>query len=279
MSPSLDFHKLRTTARKFVPFLPPAPISPGGAKEQNASLLYSKLPPELRQIIWETYFHGHAVHIYRTYKALRARECLKPDDGATLGPHFGQVCGLPKGISCDHLPLLLTCKRMYVSCPAFSYPPSNRLISYFECLPTLYRETLFDFSHSPGSVRWMSKRLPATHVAHISQIHVVWEAYHPFTLTSKKPSEDDIIWVKVWDAMAAMEGLKWLTFELMLARTLVETAEFTKHEWTILEGVRKVTRPTHFVLILPFPAAASTREEMLPCTVIRRLRSQDFYQI
>ena len=65
-----------------------------------------------------------------------------------------------------------------------------------------------------------------------------------------------------------MEGLKWLRVELKLF-TPWETETWTDLEWGLLEGVKKVTRPQHFELILPFPAAASTKEETLPCNVIR----------
>ncbi|RYO85863.1 hypothetical protein DL762_005010 [Monosporascus cannonballus] len=174
MSPSLSFHKLLTKARKLVPFLPPEPISPHTAKEQDAPLL-SRLPPELRQMIWETYFRGHAVHIHRSRKRLRARECLiwDADDVFARGPHFD-------------------------------------------------------------------------------------------------PGKFEILWVDIWEALAAMEGLKWLRVELRIAMPHL-APEWTEREWTLWEGIKKVTRPSHFELILPFPAAASTREETLPCTIIRRV--------
>ncbi|RYP82409.1 hypothetical protein DL769_001663 [Monosporascus sp. CRB-8-3] len=220
MSPSLSFHKLLTKARKLVPFLPPEPISPHTAKEQDAPLL-SRLPPELRQMIWETYFRGYAVHIHRPRKRLRARECLiwDADDVFARGPHF---------------------------------------------------ETCFDFSHAARCVTVMSQRLPATHVAHISQINLNWELYYPLILNEKDPGKYEILWVDIWEALAAMEGLKWLRVELRIAMPHL-APEWTEREWTLWEGIKKVTRPSHFELILPFPAAASTREETLPCTIIRRV--------
>ncbi|RYP54764.1 hypothetical protein DL768_000492 [Monosporascus sp. mg162] len=198
MSPSFSFHKLLTNARKLVPFLPPQPISPHTAKEQDAPLL-SQLPPELRQMIWKT---------------------------------------------------------------------------YFECIYTLYRETCFDFSHAPRCVTVMSERLPATHVAHISQINLNWELYRPLFLNVKDPGKYEILWVDIWEALAAMEGLKWLKVELRLAQPH-QASEWTELEWTLWEGIKKVTHPSHFELILPFPAAASTREETLPCTIIRRVMSDE----
>ncbi|RYP63765.1 hypothetical protein DL771_009126 [Monosporascus sp. 5C6A] len=198
MSPSFSFHKLLTNARKLLPFLPPEPISPHMAKEQDAPLL-SQLPPELRQMIWKT---------------------------------------------------------------------------YFECIHTLYRETCFDFSHGPGCVTVMPERLPATHVARISQMNLSWELYRPLFLEEKDPGKYEILWEEIWEALAAMEGLKWLKVELRLARPH-QAPEWTEREWTLWEGIKKVTHPSHFELILPFPAAASTREETLPCTIIRRVISDE----
>lgn len=130
MMPSLSYHRLLTNARKLVPFLPPKPISLRMAKEQDASLLYSRLPPELRQMIWETYFRGHAVHVilHVSSKRLRGKECLTwetwdPDTNFKRGPH--SVPCREAEIQCDHISLVLTCKNMYISCLICSLPPTN----------------------------------------------------------------------------------------------------------------------------------------------------------
>lgn len=111
MSASLDMSEFLTKARRLIPFLPPLPLSPRGALEQDACLLYSRLPPELRMLIWEAYLGAHAVHVcrYSSLKKLRAKECLgwETDD---RGPHFSQ-CGRAK-VQCNHIALLLTCKKM-----------------------------------------------------------------------------------------------------------------------------------------------------------------------
>lgn len=94
--------------------------------------------------------------------------------------------------------------------------------------------------------------------------------YHPMYLKSKKPSKDAALWVETWETLAAMEGLNWLRYRLKISMPHL-APEYTEQEWTLWEGVRKVTRPSHFELILHFPAAESTREETLPCTIIRRV--------
>lgn len=120
----------------------------------------------------------------------------------------------------------------------------------------------------------MCERLPAAHIAHISRINLHWELYHPLILTAKHPGKYEILWMDIWDTLAAMEGLKWLRVELSLARPH-QASEWTELEWSLWEGVKKVTHTSHFELVLPFPAAASTQEETLPCTIIRRLSSDE----
>jgi hypothetical protein len=52
----------------------------------------------------------------------------------------------------------------------------------------------FDFSHGSRSLTAMPKRLPATHVAHISQVNLNWELYHPLRLKAKDPGRKEILW-------------------------------------------------------------------------------------
>lgn len=130
---------------------------------------------------------------------------------------------------------------------------------------------MFDFSSAPGSLIYIPERLPAHHVAHIAHVSISYLLYHPLYLHSEKPSRDAVYWVKIWETLAAMEGLGWLRFALTISMPH-QAPEYTEQEWTLWEYVRKVTRPSHFELILPFPAAESTREETLPCNVIRRVR-------
>ncbi|EEY15057.1 predicted protein [Verticillium alfalfae VaMs.102] len=257
MSTPSGFQKLMTKARNFVPFLPPLPISPRFAKEQDASPLYSQLPVEVRQMIWQSVFgEHHAVHIYLSRNRIRAKECTQVDleDTSTWGPHYRGACSQPGTRSqCDHVSFLLTCKKIY-----------------FEWIYTLYRGTLFDFSQSPRSLPLLYNRLPTTHVACISHVNLTWDLYRTLYLESKNPGKDEVLWLRIWDALAAMEGLAWLKFALRLN----PAAQAWEHEWTeresmILSSIKKVTRPSFFEVTLPFPAAASTQEETLPCTIIR----------
>ncbi|MBE3049183.1 hypothetical protein IMZ48_43135, partial [Candidatus Bathyarchaeota archaeon] len=226
MSSSLG-HKILANARKLVPFLPPKPISPLTAKDQDA-LLLSRLPLELRELIWERCFYGYAVHVVPSRGKVHARVCREWDDGLR-GPHFDS-CGHKKRIECDFISLLLTCKKMYVACPICSRPTANHLISYFECIHPLYRRTSFDFSHCPTALPLMPKRLPASHLALVSQVNLKWEIFRPFYLKSKKLHENAIFWLEMWKALAAMGGLEWLSVELRIVSGAGDAEVWTELE-------------------------------------------------
>ncbi|PON19214.1 hypothetical protein C2W62_03915 [Candidatus Entotheonella serta] len=127
---SISSYGLWLNARKLVPFLPPKPISPRRAKEQDASPLFRQLPPELRQMIWGTYFRGHAVHLFLpspqtrmrggkqllkfySSKRLRGKECLTwdPDFQHEWDLHRVLCCKPETEIPCDHMSLVLACKK------------------------------------------------------------------------------------------------------------------------------------------------------------------------
>lgn len=134
------------------------------------------------------------------------------------------------------------------------------------------KKTMFNFTSAPGSLVYIPKRLPAHLVALIAHVDISYMLYFPLYLHSVKPSKDAVFWVKLWETLAAMEGLEWLRFALRIS-VPQQAPEYTEQEWTMWEGVRKGTRPSHFELILPVPAAEeSTQEETLLCTVIRRVR-------
>ena len=84
----------------------------------------------------------------------------------------------------------------------------------------------------------------------------------------------EVVWQRVWVALAAMEGLEWLRVELYLANPF-EGVIWTENEWCLWPEVRRVTRPSHWELILPFAANAETREETLPCTITRKVVDLD----
>ncbi|KAL2202608.1 hypothetical protein CC79DRAFT_1400916 [Sarocladium strictum] len=158
----------------------------------------------------------------------------------------------------NKLPLLLTCKRIY-----------------FECITRLYRDTSFDFSHGPRNVLTFAKHVPAAHVAQVTRINLNWELYWPINPRNPRRGRDgrvERLWVEVWDAFAAMEGPQWLRVEVELARPY-QAPEWKEIEGGLWQGIRKVTRPSYFELVLPWPAAASTDESTLPCTIIRPLPS------
>ena len=85
--PPVGLDSLLTKAHDLMSFLLPKPISPRGTKGQPIPLL-SRLPPELRWLIWDLYFRGYPVHPYVERKErLRAFE--------SFAKHFELVLPFP----------------------------------------------------------------------------------------------------------------------------------------------------------------------------------------
>jgi hypothetical protein len=51
------------------------------ASEQSESLLFTRLPPEIRDLIWTEVLGGHLLHLVHVFKRLRAVNCTE-----TFGP-------------------------------------------------------------------------------------------------------------------------------------------------------------------------------------------------
>ena len=153
-------------------------------------------------------------------------------------------------------------QSFHPSVPCFgNVPLANRTrFSYFECIGTLYHETLLDFSRCAKALAIMPERLPKTHMALVAKVNLVLTSYRVDFMK---------IWWHVWEALGRMTGLEWLNVELRFA-DLDDLHVWSGKECTLLEYVKIVTvRPRHFELILPWPASEETREEELPYTIRR----------
>lgn len=109
-------------------------------------------------------------------------------------------------------------------------------------------------------------------MARIAHVSIGLQFFRPLYLKKKNTRQREKLWVDVWKALAALDGLEWLWCEMSLGFNYpVFVAEWRGLEASILAPVRTVTRPTRFELILPFPADTATEVDTLPCTITRRL--------
>lgn len=116
----------------------------------------------------------------------------------------------------------------------------------------------------------MVKRMPTHHIELITHVHHNWEIYYPMYLTQKRLRREERLWRWFWVALASMKGLRWLRVELRLARPIGDPA-WTEQEHVLWWDVKRVTSPGFFELVLPWPAHPSTSEEVLPCTIVRKI--------
>jgi hypothetical protein len=79
-------------------------------EQSHQSLLFAKLPLELRIKIYEEVLSGKTIHIRREFKpGLRGYICLAKED------HKPCVDGTRRGVNKDLTALLLTCRQAYVT--------------------------------------------------------------------------------------------------------------------------------------------------------------------
>lgn len=93
-------------------FVDPEQITPSEQDHpQNAALIFNRLPPEVRNQIWNAYFHSietNLVHI--GVRGNTSIECIT-DNRSIFSLEAHQVCSNKKQKR-DRLNLLRTCKRM-----------------------------------------------------------------------------------------------------------------------------------------------------------------------
>lgn len=92
------------------------------------------------------------------------------------GPHFSVYSRATNKY--NYISLLLARKKTYISRLTYLNCSLIIIISYFERIYTLYRETYFDFSQGPGYIPIITKHLLAFHLALISRVNLKLET-HP----------------------------------------------------------------------------------------------------
>lgn len=165
-----------------------APPSEQRTLDQSQSPLFSKLPLELRQLIWSAAIGGHLFHV-KCDKGERIKlvaiECTQ-DTGRELNTRDHACWRLHQdfdsaegqhGVAVPHhsvlllnlLPLLQTCRMIYT-----------------EAVPILYSENAFDFRGLETIVQLDKKVLPRR-LAQIRTVNTTWDSSSSYLYRSSGP--------------------------------------------------------------------------------------------
>ncbi|KAH7342628.1 hypothetical protein BKA65DRAFT_294953 [Rhexocercosporidium sp. MPI-PUGE-AT-0058] len=225
------------------------------AQAQAQGNLLEILPLEIRQKIWFHVLGAQTIHLWhqqdRDHDHLGCKNCMsadprtcdgrcaRPGDDPNHRPQLSEGSGRP-------LSLLKTCKQIYQ-----------------EAIDILYTSNTFTVSY-PTTIEFLPLTLLPQRVDTIRNLRFSWDFWGPPPFSESfwrgRCSDSGLItlrkrqraWLNIWRIMAAMTGLRQLYVKLNVddrweAISLDNATE-------LLEPIKQVTQPNHFVLSLPFPA-------------------------
>ncbi|KAH7319503.1 hypothetical protein BKA65DRAFT_541580 [Rhexocercosporidium sp. MPI-PUGE-AT-0058] len=223
------------------------------------------LPLEIRQKIWFHVLGAQTIHLEFDQGHRGSKNCLSADSRTCDGryasngddlnhrPQLSEEPGRP-------LCLITTCKQIYQEAIDILYTSNTFTVCYpptMEFLPlTLLPQRLdtirdlrfsWDFRGPPPFSESFWRR------AHCSDSALI-------TIRKRQRA-----WLNIWRIMSTMTGLRQLYVKLNVDETW---AVLSLHSATeLLEPIKQVTQPDHFVLSLPFPPMY---ENMPPPTIRSR---------
>lgn len=216
-----------TTPPSQSPLSPQSPINP-----QETSPLFTRLPPEIREIIWSYVFGADTLHLVQVKNKIRHVRCPSaPEPSLTHHRHCcpttparwrvydGRVPGhsdrllyphthdlLPSQLGNAHVALLRTCKAVYA-----------------EAADLLYANSVFDMDDLYTFIAFASSLAPRSLRA-LRRLTVQWmPVWQPLTGQDHKGSiyahtHSDALWKEFWARVASLPGLRELRLSLDLGR-------------------------------------------------------------
>ncbi|KAF1985677.1 hypothetical protein K402DRAFT_334190, partial [Aulographum hederae CBS 113979] len=193
--------------------------------DQSTSLIFSKLPLELREMIYTHVFGGSAYHMSSnsTLGRINAFKCKYPDPQSDLKIHKHGICHAHDNRrNPDLVPILLACRRIYS-----------------EAVPLLYSTATFNFTQEFCLARWARMMLPQQRLRDVKRLvfycHVEnHRGKHPDAVRD---------WKMLWGFLGRDLGLRWLCVDFAVDNNLANEIKGEKEEdagW--LEPMMKVVK-------------------------------------
>lgn len=181
--------------------------------DQSQSVIFARLPAEIRVRIWFEVLGGHLLHIVRAPKRLLAVECIEDfDSGLQTGWHW---C---RGIT-DAPPTLRPTPGFYLGpLQPHSAKPTNLLpllqtwrIVYKEAISALYEGNIFDINHVDTPI-YLHRSILRQRWNQIRILNFTW--YFKYYISVAKAPYDLATWSETCDVIASLGGLQELTMHL-----------------------------------------------------------------
>lgn len=218
---------------------------------QDQSLFFSKLPLELRRMIYELVIGEEVLHL--TLASKGKFEHFLCEEG-NLDFALGRGCScrvlaggnVGKRLGTWILGYLMICRRVYS-----------------EAIPTLYESHTFSLLHVIHLLH-LPQRIPALRLNAIRTLRLRWHIralpYYRRTYSTPKSlssesklayPEDTENWIRAWQIIASLRGLRKLYV------VLIDSARLWEEKWLsleeeLLQPVKLVIQPQWFELSLPY---------------------------
>lgn len=242
--------------------------------DQLSSIFVTMLPMEVRQMIWKLVLsgdHGRALHIFRNGKKLSHWQCMSqingqpctwndpclraiayntlstremnqyicdPDDLHAIDRHLLKKSGARK----NFLPLLLTCRKMFVPSFLLSSPVADT-IRYSETITLLYTTPHFHFPN-PGNVRIFRDTILPQRLNSIRTLSLDWTEHFPQATMTKYLTKLGV----AWDIISQMEGLQELRVYAKTTRDRASPSDGRMRGWSGWMRKRKGLKVYEFVV-------------------------------
>jgi len=231
---------------------------------QGQSDFFTRLPLELRQLVYEHVMGAEIVHLTLSTKKKRFGHFLCDSEGDGGREYMCRVLVFGKKgarLYPGGPTVLRACRRMY-----------SEAISY------LYRAHTFSLLHITHLL-YLPASIPQPRLNSIRTLHLRW-AIRALPYMSRGPSnrvvyrDDTANWEKAWTIIANMQGLRHLRVILMdPSPQWLWQSEWMELEDMLLDSVRMVTKPRDAIVVLPYPSCR-TDWDMGESTVRLRIFGQ-----
>lgn len=181
--------------------------------DQSASLLFVRLPIEVRRLIWTNVLGGNLLHIPRGLKKLVAIACVEAADpksatrnhmcwgwsseplihGSIPGFYIGSVDEFPARPA-KLLPLLQSCRK-----------------AYMEGISILYQDNLFDLNHI-DTLFYLQRSVLPQRLAELRSLNLSWN--FTYSLASSSVPYNLATWREACGVLASLPGLQTLRVRL-----------------------------------------------------------------
>lgn len=270
----LPSRRKRTLTCTYRPGVDPGQVT----HDQLQAPLFSKLPLELRLLIWEAALGDGHLHI-RPNPDSRKLEHLRCKDPSHAKHDCWRVFGWDrssKSMSYDYglpakngqnlfepaeeglLALPLTCRRIYT-----------------ESLPALYMLNTFSFSSFDPIISFSASILPHrfNQIQSLDiDISFVFLQFDP-TSSNWAGCNDKLVWERAWRVIASMRGLRDLNVKLvdLCTNSTVDLVSMLEAdvETELWEPVKAVSRPRRFVIETNLRENAGVELDNAPFEVVR----------